>query len=82
MGNIGADTDKIMANYTRAYQKLYKRTPKDLRVLDENWVIVNGARMRIMELEQLTYQLQREYDEAMGHQRRIVSKLIKWFRGN
>lgn len=72
--------EKVMLHYTEAYQKLYKRTPKDLRALDNEWVVVNGARMRVSELEYLTKQLQQEYRQGLAQQRSIVSRLVNWFK--
>jgi hypothetical protein len=73
--------EKVMLLYSEAYQKLYNRRPRDLRALDGGWVIVNGARMRVSELEHLTLQLQREYNQGAVEQRRsVVMKLLKWFK--
>jgi hypothetical protein len=74
-------SEKVMLHYAEAYQKLYKRTPKDLRVLDNDWVIVNGARMRVSELEYLTRQLQQEYHQGLSERRSMVTRLVKWFKG-
>lgn len=71
----------IMHSYAQAYEKLYKSHPRDLRILDDEWVVVNGARMRVGELEMLTQQLQTEYKQSMAHQRDIVSRLIRWLKG-
>lgn len=72
----------VMHDYVQAYEKLYNRHPRDLRVLDEEWVVVNGARMRVTELKMLTHQLQTEYRQSNNQQqRRIVSRLIKWLKG-
>lgn len=70
----------VMHSYAEAYEKLYKRRPRDLRAVDSNWVIVNGARMRINELEILTKQLQMEYKQSMVSKRSVVSRLIGWFK--
>lgn len=75
------NAEKVMQNYVEAYHKLYNRTPSDLRALDHEWVIVNGARMRITELEYLTKQLQQEYSQMMLNRRNLVSRLINWFKG-
>lgn len=72
--------DKVMSNYAQAYQKLYNRMPKDLRLLDQEWVIVNGARMRVTELEYLTRQILQEYNQTLGQKRTIVSRLIQWLK--
>ena len=72
--------EHVMRNYAEAYEKLYNRRPRDLRAVDGNWVIVNGARMRINELEILTHQLQMEYHQSISGKKSIVSRLIKWFK--
>jgi hypothetical protein len=74
-------SEKIMMHYADAYQKLYNRVPKDLRAVDNEWVIVNGARMRVTELEYLTKQLQSEYHQILEQKRGIVMRLLKWFKG-
>jgi hypothetical protein len=73
--------EHVMHSYAEAYEKLYNRRPRDLRAVDNNWVIVNGARMRINELEILTKQLQMEYSQSIGSKRSIVGRLINWFKG-
>jgi hypothetical protein len=72
---------KVMSHYIDAYQKLYNRVPKDLRALDNEWVIVNGARMRVTELEYLTKQLLQEYSQGLEEKRGIIERLVKWFKG-
>lgn len=72
--------EKVVHNYMQAYQKLYRRTPADLRILDQEWVIVNGARMRITELEFLTARLQQEYEQVVGAKRNVLARLINWFK--
>jgi hypothetical protein len=76
-----ASPEYVMHSYADAYEKLYNRRPRDLRAVDNDWVIVNGARMRTAELEHLTRQLQMEYRQSLGSQRNVVSRLIKWFKG-
>ena len=73
--------ENVMHSYATAYEQLYNRRPRDLRAVDNDWVIVNGARMRITELEHLTRQLQLEYRQSIGNRRNIVGRLIKWFKG-
>jgi hypothetical protein len=68
-----------MARYLLVYQSLYQRSPRDLRDLGHNWVLVNGARMRVEELENLANELQREYQQALANKRNIVKKLLNWF---
>jgi hypothetical protein len=72
----------VMHRYAEAYEKLYNRRPRDLRAVDANWVIVNGARMRINELEILTKQLQMEYKQSLTSKKSIVSRLIGWLKSN
>lgn len=74
-------TNHVMYRYAEAYQKLYNRRPRDLRAVDDDWVIVNGARMRLTELEHLTNQLQMEYKQTEDNKRHVVARLIKWFKG-
>jgi hypothetical protein len=66
--------------YTDAYNKLYKRQPKDIRVLDRDWVVVNGARMRVTELEFMTHQLEQEYRKATEGKKNVVLRLISWLK--
>jgi hypothetical protein len=75
-----SSAEKAMVQYSDAYQKLYKRLPKDLRTIDEDWVIVNGARMRVIELETLTKQLQQEFKQGLAAKRGVVSKLLSFFK--
>ena len=77
---MNVPSEKAMILYAEAYQKLYKRMPKDLRALDNNWVVVNGARMRVSELEYLTKQLQQEYTQSLDEQRGLVNRLLKWLK--
>lgn len=77
---MNVSPEKAMILYAEAYQKLYKRIPRDLRALDSNWVIVNGARMRVSELEYLTRQLQQEYAHSLAERRNLVHRLLKWFK--
>lgn len=71
--------EKAMARYLEIYQSLYKRAPSELRDLGGDWVLVNGARMTIDELEQLTAQLQRELQQEQARKRNIVKRLLNWF---
>ncbi|MCU0514394.1 MAG: hypothetical protein MUE40_17720 [Anaerolineae bacterium] len=72
--------EKVVHSYTQAYQRLYRRIPSDLRILDQEWVIVNGARMRVSELEFLTTRLQQEYEQGAGARRSVITRLINWFK--
>jgi hypothetical protein len=77
---MNVSSEKAMILYAEAYQKLYKRMPKDLRALDNDWVVVNGARMQVSELEYLTKQLQQEYAQSLAERRSLVNRLLKWFK--
>jgi hypothetical protein len=77
---MDVSSEKAMMHYADAYQQLYNRRPKDLRALDNGWVVVNGARMRVTELEHLTVQLQREFNQGRDQKRSIVNRLMKWFQ--
>lgn len=79
-GVLEMSAERAMLHYADAYKKLYKRMPKDLRALDSNWVIVNGARIQVNELEHLTKRLQHEYDQANIQKKNMVSRLINWFK--
>lgn len=72
--------DRVITQYAEAYQKLYNRLPRDIQNLDNGWVIVNGARMRISELEYLTLQLQQEINQDLLKRRNVVTRLLKWFK--
>jgi len=72
--------EKLMDTYTEVYQNVYQRSPRDLQILNEDWVLVNGAKMRITELEYLTQQLQLEYNEMRRQKRSLVSRLINWLK--
>ena len=80
MGDTMVSSEKAMLHYTEAYHQLYKKQPKDLRALDQEWVIVNGARMRVSELEYLTHQLQQEYRQGIAEKRGMVNRLLGWFK--
>lgn len=72
--------DKIVDGYVKAYQKLYRRSPTEVNILDQEWVVVNGARMRVGELEFLTGQLRQEYEQIADSKRSMVSRLIQWLK--
>ncbi len=71
--------EKAMARYLEVYRALYQRAPKELRDLGNDWVLVNGARMRVEELESLADELSREYQQVLANKRSIVRKLLNWF---
>jgi chemotaxis regulatin CheY-phosphate phosphatase CheZ len=76
-----ANSEDVMVSYSTAYQQLYNHMPKDLRAIDDEWILVNGARIQVSELRFLTQRLQQEYKQSQAHQRSIVTRLIKWFKG-
>lgn len=77
---VTQDIKRIMVSYVEAYQQLYQRQPSNLHALDREWVIVNGARMRVSDLEKLTHQLLQEHRQLEA-KKSAISRLIKWFRG-
>src|SRR5260370_32750497 len=80
-GRVSVNTEKAMAEYLEVYQSLYRRTPSELRDLGSDWVLVNGARMSLAELQQLTEQLQRELQQEQIRKRNVVKRLLTWFGG-
>ncbi len=78
---MAANSEEVILDYAKAYQKLYNRMPKDLHALDNGWVVVNGARMNLPELEYLTQQLKLEYRQSITERRSVVSRLISWLKG-
>ena len=72
--------DQVIAHYSEAYQKLYNRRPRDIQNLDNGWVVINGARMKITELEYLTGQLQQEINQDLLKRRNVVTRLLKWLK--
>ncbi len=70
---------KAMARYQNIYLSLYGRHPRELRDLGNTWVLVNGARMPVGELENLTDELQKEYQQVLANKRNLVRKLLNWF---
>jgi hypothetical protein len=80
---MDAYSQQIIDHYAQAYQQLYKRSPRELRMIGNGWVNVNGAKMRISELEFLTRQLQKEYYSLPDNtiqRRSIVNRLLNWFK--
>ncbi|GAB4549956.1 MAG: hypothetical protein OHK0023_15260 [Anaerolineae bacterium] len=76
------NVEHAMARYLEIYQSLYKRAPSELRELGGEWVLVNGARMTVDELSQLTDQLQRELQQEQTRKRNLVKRLLNWFGGS
>jgi hypothetical protein len=72
--------ERALTGYAEAYHQLYNRTPNDLHAVDNDWVVVNGARMRVNELEYVTRQLQQEYTQGIAHKKSMVLRLLNWFK--
>jgi len=72
--------DKAMARYLDIYQKLYQRAPRELCDLGKDWVLVNGARMSVDQLESLTGELLNEYEQYLRARRGAVQRLLNWFQ--
>jgi hypothetical protein len=70
---------RAMARYQNIYLSLYGRHPRELRDLGNTWVLVNGARMPVSELENLTDELHKEYQQVLANKRNLVKKLLNWF---
>ena len=68
--------------YVQMYRKLYQRDPRELRDLGAGWVLVNGARIQVSELEKLTVQMQSEYYQQVAQKRNVVHKLLRWLLHN
>ncbi len=75
------DSEQVMKEYVDLYTKLYSRVPQDIRAVDKEWVIVNGARMRLTELEYLIQRMAQEYKMIKDERRGVLHKMIKWFKG-
>ncbi len=71
--------EKATARYLDMYQKLYHRSPRELRDLGNDWVLVNGARMSVDQLENLTGELALEYERYVKTRRSAVQRLLNWF---
>lgn len=70
----------LLQRYELVYRKLYLREPSEIRDLGNGWVLVNGARMPVSELQRLTDQMQIEYRQASAQKRNIVNRLMAWLR--
>lgn len=75
-----SQSDQVIGQYKLAYERLYNRTPQYLYVLDDNWVIVNGARMRASELQYVAQRLEEEYLESVRKRQSLVKRLIGWLK--
>lgn len=72
--------EQVINQYKQAYQQLYNRTPQYLYVLDDEWVIVNGARMRATELQYVVQRLNEEYRQERAKQQSVIHRLISWLK--
>jgi hypothetical protein len=70
---------EVINEYQKVYLSLYRRSPTELLDLGEDWILVNGARMKTGELHQLTNQLKKELDKTRAAKRSVVRRLLKWF---
>jgi hypothetical protein len=75
---ISADT--AMRRFTSAYVKLFKRMPQDLHAIDGNWIIVNGARFQIVELEFLSAHMELQYKLVQQQKRGLINRLVRWLK--
>ena len=73
------NVERSMAAYVEVYMALYRRTPNELRDLGNGWILVNGARMSVHELDVLTSQLQHELQQERARKRSLVQRLLGWF---
>jgi hypothetical protein len=71
--------EQALQGYAAVYHKLYQRVPRDLRVVNAEWVIVNGARMHVNDLVGLTTQLYAEYTRTQDKKKSLVGRLIGFF---
>jgi hypothetical protein len=69
---------KALARYAEAYTSLFHRPPSELRDLGSHWVLVNGARMSIEELEQITTQMRLELQQQRARKRNLLQRLVNW----
>ncbi len=74
--------ENAVLQYVQAHERLYGRRPKDIRVLNPDWVLVNGAQIRVGELDHLTRQLILEYNQSMTQRKSLVLKLLNFFRNS
>jgi hypothetical protein len=73
------EVQQAMSDYLEVYFALYQRHPREVRDLGNNWVLVNGAHMRVTELQMLTLHLKRELASSRAAKRSVVQRLLKWF---
>ncbi|MBK8026354.1 MAG: hypothetical protein IPK19_34435 [Chloroflexi bacterium] len=72
--------EQALQGYAAVYHKLYQRVPRELRVVNSEWVIVNGARMHVSDLLRLTTQLYAEYKASQERKKTIVGRLIGFLK--
>lgn len=77
---MSSSAEQIITQYKQAYQKLYDRTPQYLYVLDGEWVVINGARMRTTELQFVIQRLDEEYKQIHAKRNSVVHRLIAWLK--
>lgn len=78
-----SDIQKTITRYIQLYEALYDRQPKDVRVIDGEFILINNTQIRLADLKQLTQQLQHEYDAKRRQQRQqrsTIQRLINFFR--
>lgn len=69
-----------LAQYTEIYEKVYAHSPKDVRILSGDWLVVNGAQLRASELAQMTALLEQEYALVQSRKRSFASRFTSWLR--
>lgn len=74
------DIQRVASRYLDLYRKVYNREPKDLRVLDNNFVVVNHVQLRLTDLETLCEQLEEEYRSLKRQKRNTITRLMQWLR--
>lgn len=72
--------EQALQGYAAVYHKLYQRVPRDLRIINAEWVIVNGARMHVSELISITTQLYGEYKRSQEKKKSLVGRLIGFLK--
>lgn len=73
-------TETAIMRFTDAYTKLFKRNPQDLYALDNNWIVVNGARFQVIELEFLSAHMELQYKLVQEQKRGLIHRLIRWLK--
>jgi hypothetical protein len=77
---VSPHTDERLAHYTEAYRKLYRCNPSELRLVDGDWVKVNGEQVSVAELDLLTQQIRREYEQIVDQRRQTVERLVGFLK--